>query len=69
MRYCQLKFHRFSKGKAMGSAFAGKGFFPVFYEIGEELQVDVKISEKGTVDADYALIEVPADKTVTVFDV
>ena len=51
----------------MGLAFADKGFFSVFYEISEELQVDIKVREKGTVNADYALVQVPSDKTVAVF--
>ena len=38
-----------------------------FYEIGEELEVDIKVGKKGAVDADYALIQVTADKTVAVF--
>jgi len=51
----------------VGLAFGEKGFLTVFYKISEELQVDIEIGEKGAVNADYALVEVPSDKTITVF--
>ena len=49
----------------MGLASCGKGFLTVFYQISEELQVDIEIGEKGTVNADYALVQVTTDKTIT----
>ena len=51
----------------MGLAFGEKGFLTVFYEISKELQVDIEIGEKGAVNADYTLIQVPCYKTITVF--
>jgi hypothetical protein len=43
----------------VGFILAGKGFFTLFDDIRKELQVDIKVGEKGAVDADYALVKVP----------